>query len=92
MVITGTADNSYVGSLYPFSYYKLEFGVGTNPQSWTLITQNSTPVTNGTLGTWVTTNLPNGTYTLRLIVVDTSGNYRPYDIRTIHILHHSGYQ
>jgi len=44
--------------------------------SWTastVLAQSSTQVTNGTLATWDTTTLPDGSYDLRLSVVDSLG-------------------
>jgi len=90
VTIAGTANGSNTGSPYPFSYYKIEVGVGTDPKAWNLIVKSATPVTDGVLGVWDTSGWANGTYTLRLVVVDTSGNYKPYDLRTIHLQHHSG--
>lgn len=89
ITISGSANGANTGSVYPFSYYKIEVGVGTDPKEWTTVVKSSTPVTNGVLGVWDTAVWPNGTYTMRLVVVDTSGNFRPYDVRTIHLQHHS---
>jgi hypothetical protein len=50
-----------------FQDYTLEFGAGTSPSSWTAIgPPQTTPVTNGPLGTWNTASLTDGTYSLRL--------------------------
>ena len=63
-----------------FSSYKLEWGVGQNPLSWsttgiTLANGGNQPVVNGTLGSWETTALTEGEkYTLRLTVNATNGN------------------
>jgi hypothetical protein len=53
-----------------FQYYRLEYGRGANPSSWSQIAQYSTPVASGVLGTWDTLSLTPGTYTLRLVVRD----------------------
>jgi hypothetical protein len=74
-------------SRFPFAYYKIEVGPGASPQNWTVIKKSSQPVTDGELATWDTSNWPNGTYTLRLVVIDTSGNYRNWDARTVHLQH-----
>lgn len=55
------------------STWRLEFGVGASPVSWTQITSSSTPISNGQLASWNISNLPDGTYTLRLIAQNTSG-------------------
>jgi membrane peptidoglycan carboxypeptidase len=54
-----------------FQFYRLEFGSGASPSSWSLIGQGFAPVNSGTLGNWFTTNLPAGLYTVRLLVQDS---------------------
>jgi hypothetical protein len=61
-----------------FQYYKVEIGPGTNPkdQQWTVIGQlHNTPVSGGVLETLSSGAYVPGTYTLRLVVVDQTGNY-----------------
>ncbi len=68
-----------------FDYYKLEFAPGPDASAgftWFDGSDRSgsggvvgPPVENGTLGHLDSTGQPNGTYTLRLTVVDTSSNY-----------------
>ena len=62
--ITGTA-SAPVG----FTDYTLHYGSGCSPSSWTDIGTNprTSQVTNGTLGTWDTTGVADGSYTIRLI-------------------------
>ncbi|RLF58209.1 MAG: hypothetical protein DRN25_05515, partial [Thermoplasmata archaeon] len=48
--------------------YSLLYGEGLYPENWTYIGNFNGPVWNETLGTWDTSSLENGTYTLRLIV------------------------
>jgi hypothetical protein len=55
-----------------FDYYKLEYGAGSSPSDWSWFYGGETPVWNGTLGYL---SLPRGTYTIRLTVVEKSGNY-----------------
>jgi len=61
-----------------FEYWKLEFGPGYVPVQWALIGEQhfepSDPG-NSDLVRWDTTGLPNGPYTLRLVVVDRTGNF-----------------
>ena len=59
-----------------FSIWRLEFGVGPSPVSWTQITSSGTPISNGQLATWNISNLADGTYTVRLIAQNTSGQLR----------------
>ncbi|MEM7344770.1 MAG: PBP1A family penicillin-binding protein, partial [Chloroflexota bacterium] len=57
-----------------FSYYELEYGVGTGPQAFGKIGgPQSQLVEGGLLGVIDTTQLPNGPYTIRLLVFDRSG-------------------
>jgi len=61
-----------------FQYYKVEVGPGANPkdQEWTVVGQlHQTPVTGGVLETFNSDAYPTGLYTLRLLVVDQTGNY-----------------
>jgi len=63
-------------------YYKLEFAPGANAEGgYVYFDGNKAPVDGGTLGTFNTTALPNGAYTIQLTVVDLTGNY-PTPCRT----------
>lgn len=69
---------SIVGSanIPNFQYYKIEVGPGESPTSWSLITDlRYTPVVGGQLDIWDTTPFPPGVYTIRLVVVDNTGNF-----------------
>jgi membrane peptidoglycan carboxypeptidase len=56
-----------------FRYYRLQYGEGLNPTYWFQIGENQyTPVSEGTLLLWDTTQL-DGLYALQLIVVDQDG-------------------
>ena len=67
--ITGTASDST-----DFKNYKLEYGVGENPASWTNLKTVTTPITSGLIYALNTTTLTNSVYTLRLTVTDNAGN------------------
>ncbi|MFQ6001919.1 MAG: hypothetical protein ACE5LG_09685 [Anaerolineae bacterium] len=68
--IWGTAD------IDQFQYYKVEYGVGETPPGWVVIDElKYEPVSEGVLVVWNTAGLTPGTYTLRLTVVDITGNY-----------------
>lgn len=70
VVVQGTA------TAVDFQFYKLEFGQGAAPAEWSVIGDlHYAQVTNGTLGTWDVTGLAEGAYTLKLTVVDITGNY-----------------
>jgi subtilisin family serine protease len=55
------------------SNWRLEFGAGTNPASWTQITSSTTSVTNGLLTNWNISALPDGAYTLHLVAQNMGG-------------------
>lgn len=57
-----------------FKNWLLEYGAGSPPASWTQIAAGTTAVSNARLGTWLTLGRANGTYTLRLQVLDQAGN------------------
>ncbi|MDX9830924.1 MAG: hypothetical protein RBU35_11730 [Anaerolineae bacterium] len=59
-----------------FDYYKIEVGQGTNPQQWTVVGDlHRAPVAGGVLETFNAGAYPPGVYTLRLVVVDITGNF-----------------
>ncbi|NOH01296.1 MAG: hypothetical protein HND47_04665 [Chloroflexi bacterium] len=47
----------------------LEFGLGEDPGSWTVLNESDKPVENGTLHTWNLSGMPNGIVTLRLTLI-----------------------
>lgn len=49
-----------------FDKWVLEFGVGDNPSSWTVLNESDNAVENDTLQTWNLSGVPNGIVTLRL--------------------------
>jgi hypothetical protein len=63
-----------IGADAQFREYVLEYGFGANPSAYTLIERSSEPVWNGVLAKWDVQSLAFGTYTLRLVVSDTSEN------------------
>jgi hypothetical protein len=70
--IRGTASGA------SFQFYKVEVGPGSNPRDheWTVIGRlHESPVTGGVLETFNASAYAPGTYTLRLVVVDQTGNY-----------------
>ena len=68
VVIKGTASDEN------FLEYKVEYGQGTEPSSWTEITSSTSQVTDDTLATWDTSSLNDGSYTLRLTAADLASN------------------
>ena len=60
-----------------FKFYKLEYGAGSEPTTWSWFFGGEWPIWQGTLGGVNTGLLPSGTYTIRLSVVDKTSNYPP---------------
>lgn len=61
-------------SIPDFWYYKFEFR-GNGFGDWTFIQRFDNSINGGILGAWDTRSVPSGTYELRLVVVDKTGNY-----------------
>ena len=62
--IRGTADASA-----GFKKWVLEYGLGENPDAWSLLNEGNNPVKDGVLQTWNLSNIPNGIVTLRLTLI-----------------------
>ena len=64
-------------------YYKIEFAPAESSGQWALVTNlRHSAVVSGLLDIWDTISLPNGSYRLRLVVVDSTGNYpEPCEVR-----------
>ena len=84
-VITGQVTIRGTASIDAFQFYKIEYGMGEAPELWNSIGDvQRTHVVDGTLGVWDTAGFPEGTYKLRLTVIDISGNFPPpYEVRVI---------
>lgn len=69
--ITGTATSP------AFEYYKVEYS--TDGENWYPVDgddySHEEQVSGATLATWDTTLFPNGSYSLRAVLVDNTGNY-----------------
>lgn len=77
-VVQGNVPIRGTANLSSFQYYKIEVGPGSNPKDheWTVVGQlHQSPVAGGVLETFNSGAYPPGTYTLRLVVVDQTGNY-----------------
>jgi len=70
--------------------YDLTFGPGTDPAQWIEISRGTgESISNGRLGLWDTTRIPDGVYTLRLrvtIVGTTAGSYTYQDVLVTKLL------
>ena len=60
-----------------FKYYKLEYAIGANSKNWSYFDGGEAPVQDGRLGTLNAGALPPGTYSIRVVVVDNTGNFPP---------------
>ncbi len=67
-----------------FQQYTLSYGVGSSPSTWTAIgSPHTTPVASSLLGTWDTTGLPDGLYTIRLVATNSAGSSTAYTMCNI---------
>lgn len=84
-VIAGQVTIRGTAQIDRFQFYKLEYGLGEDPQQWNSIGEvHRSPVVDGALGVWDTAGFPNGVFKLRLTVVDISGNFPPpHEVRVI---------
>jgi len=85
-VITSPGINAQVSGMVPiigtaehesFEFYKLESGVGADPSVWSYFDGGDRPVQGAQLGTLNAGALAPGTYSVRIVVVDASGNFPP---------------
>jgi 1A family penicillin-binding protein len=67
-----------------FSHFQIEFGQGTEPQNFVLIQEPvNRLIEQGVLGTFDTTRVENGPYTLRLLVFDQTGGVIESRVRVL---------
>ena len=81
LVIKGSAAN-------PTNFWKYEIHYAPEPNptdQWTVLGIHEVQVIDGRLETWDTSQVPDGTYSLRLRVVRTDGNYDEYYVRQISV-------
>jgi hypothetical protein len=77
-VISGVASVTGRASHEAFSYYKLEFAPGAGAgEGYVYFDGANSSVEGGVLGNFNSTSVGNGAYTLRLTVVDLTGNFPP---------------
>ncbi|MEK7693436.1 MAG: transglycosylase domain-containing protein [Chloroflexota bacterium] len=53
-----------------FTAYRVEYGLGNPPLEWKLIVRSEQPQLSGGLALWNIAGLPDGTYTLRVVLED----------------------
>jgi hypothetical protein len=82
MTITSPREGSYIAGKVPiigtvqmpnFDRYTIQIGFGHDPQHWILLTTGGSPIQDGVLTTWDTTQFPDGAYTIRLAMYDRAG-------------------
>jgi len=67
-----------------FQFYKVEFNSAATPGQWIIVSDmRHNQVGQGVLDIWDTTRIPDGTYNLRLRVVDNTGNYAEHIVRQV---------
>lgn len=75
-IVTGNVAIHGTANIDGFQYYKIEVGPGKTPNTWAVVGElHYTPVVRGQLETFNSGAYTSGTYTLRLVVVDQTGNY-----------------
>ncbi len=68
-----------------FQYYKLEFAPASSEGFTVFSGLVRQQVTNGQLGVWDSASVPDGTYSIRLRVVDQTGNYCESAVTGLHV-------
>jgi hypothetical protein len=63
-----------------FTRYTLEWGRGLEPASWIQVHSSARPMISGSLGIWDTMLVPNGVYTLRVLLEDHKLGVRQYQV------------
>lgn len=77
-VVQGNVPVRGTANIANFQYYKVEVGPGGNPKDneWTVVGNlHESPVNGGVLESFNSSAYSAGTYSLRLVVVDQTGNY-----------------
>ncbi len=78
--ITGSSDiNGFISAEISFSYMNDTTG------TWFLIATNSQPVSSGTLITWDTTVITDGNYVIRLRVFLSDGSFRDFLVSDVRV-------
>ena len=77
-------------SVDSFQFYKVEYGVGSDPSQWAVIGQlHDSPVINGQLEVWDTSGVPDGVYSLQLQAVKQDGNWESFFVRGVTVANSS---
>ncbi len=80
VIVSGTV------TVLGFSSYELSFAYQDDPtNTWFVLQNSSVPVFEGELGTWDTTTLTDGDYTLRLRVILLDGSEQETTVSDLHV-------
>ena len=74
-IVTGEVRVTGAANINGFQFYKLEWSPSGGPAQWNWFAGSEAPVVGGVLGVFNAAGLPAGAYTIRLVVVDNTGNY-----------------
>jgi membrane peptidoglycan carboxypeptidase len=80
-VISGSVRISGRAASANFQSYSLQWGSSHSPETWQPISASTTPVTNGYLGSWDPRSVPDGNYTLRLLLQDQATGTQMFMVR-----------
>src|SRR5690606_71803 len=69
-LVTGTVNITGTAASANLLQIRVEYGAGVQPSSWTTIESGQSAIVGGRLATWDTTQVPDGPYTIRVVVVD----------------------
>jgi len=92
VLVTNPRPNEQIQGSYPirgaarsedFIRYVVEWGRGPAPDSWVQITNSTRQLTAGPLAIWDTTFIPNGEYTIRVLLEDAKLGVRQYRVPVI---------
>ncbi|MHB8621169.1 MAG: FxLYD domain-containing protein [Chloroflexota bacterium] len=75
VAIDGSADWPNAAPPYNFQSYAVQWGAGTDPSHFNVISSPTSPNAGGQLATWDVSALPDGPYIVRLKVANNTGNY-----------------
>jgi hypothetical protein len=79
--ISGVYELKATINIPDLGFYKYEYAPVGDQQNWNAVSAGSTPMIENTLGVLATTEILNGDYVLRLIVIDKSNQEKaPCDV------------
>ncbi|HEY80988.1 MAG TPA: hypothetical protein EYP25_09120 [Anaerolineae bacterium] len=83
--LTGPVQIIGTANIPNFQFYKLEWSSAAAPEDWHWFAGAETPVVNGVLGSFNPALVPPGSYNIRLVVVDNTGNFPPPCTVQVHV-------